>query len=368
MSGLSDNAKARLAEWYSARGTLAVMGEFSSGKSSLLNLLLGERVLPMQATATSLPPVWFTAPDGGPECQALMRDGRLQPITLEDAASSDDDDLLLVRMTHDAALLDGIDVIDTPGISDPHMAKDALDFLKPYLDAAIWCSAAEQAWRATEAKFWKSLPKDLHENGILVVTRIDQIRKAKDAGRIMKRVQREAGSLFAEALALATPAARAARADDDQSAWNASGGAALMSALDGRLTAARDACSRREPLGEAQTVSATEPVRPIFTAKPPHSEKPQTQLCKEQEGVPGLAELLATEIPSNGHPEEVLDQIFRTFESYQKPSDDHRAVIERILRPERHDGIEWTRAMTQIARDLEDFRSGPLRRLSPPPA
>ena len=209
---ISDLACDRLAAWYSTRATFAVMGEFSSGKSTLLNLLLGEAVLPMQATATSLPPVWFTScGTGSAGCEALMRDGRMVETDIAAAATSQDPDLLMLRIAHDAPLLDRIDLIDTPGISDPRMAADTLDFIKPFVDFAVWCSAAEQAWRATEAKFWKGCPKHLHASSLLCVTRIDQIAREKDVGRILNRARREAKGLFGEVLGLATLRAIEAR-------------------------------------------------------------------------------------------------------------------------------------------------------------
>ena len=42
------------------RPVIALMGEFSAGKSTLANLLLGEGRSPVQVTATQLPPVWFS--------------------------------------------------------------------------------------------------------------------------------------------------------------------------------------------------------------------------------------------------------------------------------------------------------------------
>ena len=39
---------------------IAIMGEFSAGKSTLCNILLGQAPLPMRVTATRLPPVLMT--------------------------------------------------------------------------------------------------------------------------------------------------------------------------------------------------------------------------------------------------------------------------------------------------------------------
>ena len=41
---------------------VALMGEFSAGKSTLTNVLLGQKSIPVRVTATSLPPVWITGP------------------------------------------------------------------------------------------------------------------------------------------------------------------------------------------------------------------------------------------------------------------------------------------------------------------
>ncbi|TNF59741.1 MAG: hypothetical protein EP307_09890, partial [Rhodobacteraceae bacterium] len=58
---------------------VALMGEFSAGKSTLTNLLLGAAPLPVKITATRLPPVWITQGDDG----GLREDtnGELHPIT-----------------------------------------------------------------------------------------------------------------------------------------------------------------------------------------------------------------------------------------------------------------------------------------------
>ena len=47
----------RLAQWSMRKPVIALMGEFSAGKSTLLNLLVGRNILPTQVTATRMPPV-----------------------------------------------------------------------------------------------------------------------------------------------------------------------------------------------------------------------------------------------------------------------------------------------------------------------
>ena len=52
---VTDEQLDRLSIAARARPRIALMGEFSSGKSTLLNLLIGEALLPTKVTATELP-------------------------------------------------------------------------------------------------------------------------------------------------------------------------------------------------------------------------------------------------------------------------------------------------------------------------
>ena len=56
-------ASGQLAAWFARRPSFALMGEYSAGKSALLNALLGQSLLPTRVTATDLPAVWITHGD-----------------------------------------------------------------------------------------------------------------------------------------------------------------------------------------------------------------------------------------------------------------------------------------------------------------
>lgn len=48
----------------SRKKRLVITGEFSSGKSQLINGLLGHKLLPSNVTSTSLPPIWVIHGEG----------------------------------------------------------------------------------------------------------------------------------------------------------------------------------------------------------------------------------------------------------------------------------------------------------------
>ena len=76
-------ARAAPAAWAGAAPAavprVAFMGEFSAGKSTAVNLVIGARLLPTAAVATQLPPVWIAH---GPEPRdyALDAAGRWSPL------------------------------------------------------------------------------------------------------------------------------------------------------------------------------------------------------------------------------------------------------------------------------------------------
>jgi hypothetical protein len=97
------------------------MGEFSAGKSTLSNLLIGAAPLPMKVTATQLPPVWISWGDGAPYREDL--DGETHPIDIARLSEIDPSETRVIRIFAKSDVLEMCDIIDMPGISDPNMAR-----------------------------------------------------------------------------------------------------------------------------------------------------------------------------------------------------------------------------------------------------
>lgn len=198
---------------------LCLMGEFSAGKSTLSNLLIQTAALPVNVTATQLPPVWISKGNEAPYRVGL--DGRTFDIELEKLEEVSVEDTAFIRIFHDAELLDHCDLIDMPGISDPNMDADVWQRVITYADAVIWCTHATQAWRQSEAAVWSMLPPELYANSFLLLTRMDKILSERDQMRVVKRVGRETVGLFRELFPISLTRALAAK--DDAEKWSASG-------------------------------------------------------------------------------------------------------------------------------------------------
>ena len=90
------------------RPRVGLMGEFSAGKSTLSNLLVGGNALPVQVTATQLPPVWISGGAGRPFL-VNTKDER-HPVDIENLAGIDVAATKYLRFFRDSDLLGFIKV------------------------------------------------------------------------------------------------------------------------------------------------------------------------------------------------------------------------------------------------------------------
>ena len=250
-----------------AKPRLVLMGEFSSGKSTLSNILLGGAMLPMQVTATRLPPVHVSY--GEPGAFARTHSGDFVEVDLSDVATLSPQNFRSLHVTMQSDTLEICDLVDMPGISDPNMPADTWDSLVGGTDHVIWCTHATQAWRQSEAAAWDRMRQATKGPHLLLVTQFDKLRTPRDRSRVLNRVTAETTGKFAEVFAVSLLDAMAA--GEDFEAWQKSGAHAFMERLveillspqttSGQTSrpAAQDVLVLRLPLATAQDAGRTEP-------------------------------------------------------------------------------------------------------------
>lgn len=214
---------------------IALMGEFSAGKSTLANLLLAQQHSPVQVTATQLPPVWYRHGSSGAHRVSLA--GERADIPAENWAKVSTQDTQLIEVSLEADILDRADLIDMPGTSDPNLEIPYWKTILPQVDIAVWCTPANQAWRQSEAALWADVPDVLKSRSLLLITRMDKIRNAIDGARILQRVRQEAEGQFAAVLPVSLT--QAMTAGDDEGALESCGAADLIGFLHSALDSAR---------------------------------------------------------------------------------------------------------------------------------
>lgn len=206
---------------------IAIMGEFSSGKSTLCNVLMGARPLLEKVTATQLPPVWLSY---GPEDAYTMGlDGQAYDLDLADLDQVSLETTEHVRIFMKSDILRYTDLIDMPGISDPSMSPEVWERMAHLADGVLWCTHATQAWRQSESGVWNSFPAEMRKNSLLLVTRFDKILNDADKAKVLKRVRQETEGLFAEVFPMSL--VQAMTAGDDEQKWLESGAQDFTGAL-----------------------------------------------------------------------------------------------------------------------------------------
>ncbi len=221
---------------------IALMGEFSAGKSTLANILMRDEHSSVQATATQMPPVWYVEGEG-PAVRIAM-DGSEEPLDSGSADSFSISNTRAIRKFVRADILEVCDIIDMPGSSDPNITENIWQSMLPITDAVLWCTPATQAWRQSEAAMWEEAPERLFRRSLLLITRIDKVLSEVDRRRVVSRVRREAGTVFREVIPVSLIDFRAA--DDDPEARRVSGLEAVLAGL-------------QEILEDFETVLAFEP-------------------------------------------------------------------------------------------------------------
>ncbi|WP_299678440.1 dynamin family protein [uncultured Roseobacter sp.] len=201
------------------RPRIALMGEFSAGKSTLANLMIGSDPLPVQVIATQLPPVWISY--GTSPATIVDLEGKEASCDVETLEGLSSEHTAFIRIQCEEEILKMCDVIDMPGISDPNMSSEVWERVLPLADAVIWCSPATQAWRQSEASVWEMVPEHIREHSLLLLTRGDMLSSHRDRAKVLKRVRRETEKLFRHTLMVSLTQAR--DAGDHPHVWAESG-------------------------------------------------------------------------------------------------------------------------------------------------
>ena len=184
---------------------LVIAGEFNSGKSSFINALLGERVLPEGVTPTT-------------DRINLLRHG---PEVTEHALEA-----YLLERTHPAELLRELSVVDTPGTNAVIRRHEELtsDFI-PRADLVLFVTSADRPFSESEREFLEQI-REWGKKIVFIVNKIDILAGAAEQAEVLGYVRENATSLLGEAPEVFPVSARRAvqaRAAADTALWEQSG-------------------------------------------------------------------------------------------------------------------------------------------------
>jgi small GTP-binding protein len=184
---------------------LVIAGEFNSGKSSFINALLGERVLPEGVVPTT-------------DRINLLRHGDESGEELLEA--------YLLERTHPAEILRDLHVVDTPGTNAIVREHEELtrDFV-PRSDLVLFVTSADRPFTESERGFLQQI-RAWGKKIVFVVNKIDILSSPQDRDEVVRYVRENGEALLGEAPEVFPVSARqalAAREAEDAALWEASG-------------------------------------------------------------------------------------------------------------------------------------------------
>jgi small GTP-binding protein len=182
---------------------LVIAGEFNSGKSSFINALLGERVLPEGVTPTT-------------DRINVLRHGNDITEQLREA--------YLLERTHPAEVLREINIVDTPGTNAIIRRHEELtrDFV-PRSDLVLFVTSADRPFTESERAFLEQI-RQWGKKIVFIVNKIDILSRPEERDEVVRYVRDHAGSLLGEAPQIFAVSARQAMEARAGAAESGSGG------------------------------------------------------------------------------------------------------------------------------------------------
>ena len=169
---------------------LVIAGEFNSGKSSFINALLGERVLPEGVTPTT------------DRINVLRHGPEVSEHLLE---------AYLLERTHPADVLRELNIVDTPGTNAIIRRHEELtrDFV-PRSDLVLFVTSADRPFTESERAFLEQI-REWGKKIVFIVNKIDILSRPEEREEVLRYVKENATSLLGETPQLFAVSARQAQ-------------------------------------------------------------------------------------------------------------------------------------------------------------
>jgi small GTP-binding protein len=156
---------------------LVIAGEFNSGKSSFINALLGERVLPEGVTPTT---------------------DRINVLRHAPEVSEELREAYLLERTHPADVLREISIVDTPGTNAIIRRHEELtrDFV-PRSDLVLFVTSADRPFTESERAFLEQI-RQWGKKIVFIVNKIDILSREAERQEVIRYVGDNAAALLGE--------------------------------------------------------------------------------------------------------------------------------------------------------------------------
>lgn len=203
---------------------VSILGNPQSGKSELINMFVGRRLIPKDAQLPTTEFVW-----GANETMTVTAaDGSVKRFDKIDLDSLSDGTAAFLKLEFPVDILTRINLLEVVTNGAHEEIESAIDWAVRRTDIALWCS---QAFDSDEQKVWARVPDSLKDHAFLVLTKADVLSAEKLLSKRVSQLESVVAEEFHSLFAVATlQAVRASSGETvDEAMFHASGGGALTS-------------------------------------------------------------------------------------------------------------------------------------------
>lgn len=215
--------------------TVAIVGQFSSGKSTFLNALLGNEILPSGLTPVTSKPT-FIRYGTAPGLSVLYENGKQLYLGVEEIGQFVDqrvfgDDVSRLCVYAPSEILKLVNFVDTPGLNSLSKADTAVthEVLKD-VAGVIWLSLADNAARASEAAQIEEFLAGGGKTAICLLNQKDKLSK-DELERLKNHAQTTYGRFFERIIAVSAKQAVMAQTNGDAALLAESNFSEVISAI-----------------------------------------------------------------------------------------------------------------------------------------
>lgn len=212
--------------------TIMVMGEFSTGKSTLINAIVGQEIAAVNATPTTAVITVLTYGEtekvvvhykNGYENEFDAKNfAKLTAMSANSKFNNLHSTIKYVERFMPLDILKDVAVIDSPGLNDTdegHIA--ATEKFMDNADVVLWVSSVEQAGKRSEIDSMKMLSSRLKP--VLVVNKIDMVdEEEEDPKEILSRLENQLGNRVQSVIGVSAKMALQGKLNNDEAKLEAS--------------------------------------------------------------------------------------------------------------------------------------------------
>lgn len=206
---------------------VSVLGLPGSGKSELINMFVGRRLIPKDAQLPTTEIIYGDTP----RMTVTGADGKTLTEASVDLAKISGKNAAFLKIELTAPILKRISLLEVVTDGTAVELSSAIDWSVRRTDIALWCS---QVFEEDEQIVWRRVPDSLKDHAFLVLTKADELSAEKSLSKRVASLETVVAEEFHSLFAVATlQAIKAHRGDGavDEAMYHASGGGALTAEI-----------------------------------------------------------------------------------------------------------------------------------------